>query len=55
MYLKDVSTRKDEKVVAELDVESMGKDRLSRICANLDEEAASFCGRTFDGIGFLYL
>lgn len=33
-------------------VESMGKDQVSRICAVLDEEVASFRGRTFDGMGF---
>ena len=55
MYLMGVSTRKVEKVVAELGVESMSKDQVSRMCAVLDEEVASFRERTFADMKFPYL
>lgn len=55
MYLKGVSTRKVERIVATLGVESMSADQVSRICSVLDEEVDSFRSRRFDNMQFAYL
>ena len=44
MWAAGVSTRKVEAVAADLGLESMGRSRVSRLCAGLDEEVAELRG-----------
>jgi transposase-like protein len=48
-YTKGVSTRKVERLVEQLGVESMSKNQVSRICQALDELVEAFRNRPFEG------
>jgi transposase-like protein len=55
MYVAGVSTRKVEKVAAEMGVESLSASQVSRLCAVLDDEVSAFTTRVFEGVEFPYL
>lgn len=44
MWAAGISTRKVEKVMADMGIESMSRSRVSRLCANLDGEVAELKG-----------
>ena len=48
-YVKGVSTRKVEDLVAALGLEGISKSEVSRICARLDEQVEAFRGRPLLG------
>ncbi|MGH3427155.1 MAG: IS256 family transposase, partial [Mycobacteriales bacterium] len=48
-YTNGVSTRKVERLVEQLGVESMSKSQVSRICAALDERVEAFRDRPLEG------
>src|SRR4051812_28217828 len=48
LYLAGVSTRRVEKAVAQLGVESMSKSQVSKLCAELDELVEAFRTRPLD-------
>lgn len=48
-YVNGVSTRKVDRLVSELGVAGMGKDRVSRICSELDEQVSAFLSRPLEG------
>jgi len=48
-YVNGVSTRKVERLVAQLGVEGMSKSQVSRICQGLDERAEAFRSRPLEG------
>jgi len=48
-YVNGVSTRKVERLAAQLGIEGISKSTVSRICAGLDERAAAFRGRPLGG------
>ncbi len=49
-YVNGVSTRKVERLVEQLGVESMSKSQVSRICQALDERVKAFCNRPLEGV-----
>ena len=49
MYVMGISTRKVEAVAGELDVRSMSKSQVSRLCECLDAEVDAFRRQRFDG------
>ena len=55
MYVNGVSTRKVEKVAAEMGFESLSSSQVSRMCATLDEEVAGLRSARFSGMRFPYL
>ena len=53
-YVNGVSTRKVDRLVTELGIEGMTKDRVSALCRGLDESVAAFRERPLEG-AFPYL
>jgi transposase-like protein len=49
LYLAGVSTRRVEKAVAQLGVESMSRSQVSKLCGELDELVEAFRTRPLDG------
>jgi putative transposase len=50
-YVKGVSTRKVDRLVEQLAIEGMTKDRVSALCRGLNEQVEAFRGRPLDGAG----
>jgi transposase-like protein len=48
-YVNGVSTRKVERLAAQLGIEGISKSTVSRICTGLDERAAAFRSRPLEG------
>jgi putative transposase len=48
-YVNGVSTRKVERLVEQLGIQGMSKDRVSRMCRDLDEHVEAFRSRPLDG------
>jgi putative transposase len=48
-YVNGVSTRKVDRIVEELGISGMSKDRVSAICKGLDEKVAAFRERPLEG------
>ncbi len=48
-YVNGVSTRKVDRLVSQLGIANMSKDRVSAMCRGLDEHVATFRGRNLDG------
>jgi putative transposase len=48
-YVNGVSTRKVDRLVEQLGIDGMTKDRVSGICRALDEQVELFCGRPLEG------
>jgi putative transposase len=48
-YVNGVSTRKVDRLVSQLGIANMTKDRVSAMCRGLDEQVAAFRERTLDG------
>jgi transposase-like protein len=48
-YVNGVSTRKVDRLVEQLGIEGMTKDRVSAICRALDEQVELFCSRPLEG------
>jgi putative transposase len=48
-YVNGVSTRKVDRLVAQLGLQGMTKDQVSRLCRGLDEQVRSFCARPLEG------
>src|SRR5205823_7683191 len=48
-YVNGVSTRKVERLVEQLGVQSLSKDQVSRLCQGLDEEVRLFRERPLEG------
>jgi transposase-like protein len=48
-YVNGVSTRKVDRLVEQLGIEGMGKDRVSRLCRALDEQVEAFRSRPLEG------
>jgi transposase-like protein len=48
-YVNGVSTRKVDRLVEQLGIDGMTKDRVSAICRALDEQVELFCGRPLEG------
>jgi transposase-like protein len=48
-YVNGVSTRKVDRLVEQLGIEGMSKDRVSAMCRGLDEQVELFRGRPFGG------
>jgi len=48
-YVNGVSTRKVDRLVEQLGVEGMTKDRVSAMCRSLDEQVGLFRGRPLQG------
>jgi putative transposase len=55
LYLAGVSTRRVEKAVAQLGVESMSKSQVSKLCAELDELVEAFRTRPLDASPYPFL
>ena len=55
MYVQGVSTRKVQKVAAELGVDRMSRSQVSRICEALDEEVGELLSRGLHGMATPYL
>ncbi|MDD6565698.1 MAG: IS256 family transposase [Parafannyhessea umbonata] len=55
MWVSGVSTRKVERVAAEMGVERMSRGRVSRLCASLDEEVSELRGCDLSGSEWPYL
>jgi putative transposase len=53
-YVNGVSTRKVDRLVEQLGIEGMTKDRVSALCRNLDEQVELFRCRPLEG-GYPYL
>jgi transposase-like protein len=53
-YVNGVSTRKVDRLVEQLGISSMSKDRVSALCRDLDERVDAFRGRPLEG-AFPYL
>ena len=53
-YVNGVSTRKVDRLVEELGIAGMSKDRVSRLCRDLDERVEAFRNRPLEGT-FPYL
>ena len=54
-YVNGVSTRKVERLVEQLGIQSMGKDQVSRLCQGLDEQVAAFRERPLHDARYPYL
>lgn len=54
-YVRGLSTRKIEKVADALDFAGLSPSRVSRMTAELDEEAEALLSKTYDGAEFPYL
>ena len=54
-YVNGVSTRKVERLVEQLGIQSMGKDQVSRLCRGLDEQVAAFRERPLHDARYPYL
>ena len=48
-YVNGVSTRKVDRLVEELGISGMDKDRVSRLCRDLDERVDAFRNRPLEG------
>jgi len=48
-YVNGVSTRKVDRLVEQLGIQGMSKDRVSRLCRNLDEHVQEFRSRPLQG------
>jgi putative transposase len=48
--LAGVSTRKVERLVEQLGIDGMTKDRVSAICRALDEQVELFCQRPLEAL-----
>jgi transposase-like protein len=48
-YINGVSTRKVDRLVEQLGIQGMDKDRVSRLCRELDEHVEQFRTRPLDG------
>jgi putative transposase len=48
-YVNGVSTRKVDRLVAQLGLQGMSKDQVSRLCGGLDEQVRSFRERPLEG------
>ena len=48
-YINGVSTRKVDRLVEELGISGMNKDRVSRLCRDLDERVEAFRNRPLEG------
>jgi len=48
-YVNGVSTRKVERLVAQLGIESMSRSTVSRLCKTLDEQVRIFRERPLEG------
>jgi transposase-like protein len=48
-YVNGVSTRKVDRLVEQLGIQGMSKDRVSRLCCDLDEHVEQFCSRPLQG------
>ena len=48
-YVNGVSTRKVDRLVSQLGISGMSKDRVSAICRGLDERVAAFRQRPIEG------
>ncbi len=48
-YVNGVSTRKVDRLVEQLGISSMSKDRVSALCKSLDERVAAFRSRPLEG------
>jgi Transposase, Mutator family len=48
-YVNGVSTRKVDRLVAQLGLQGMGKDQVSRLCRGLDEQVRVFRERPLEG------
>jgi putative transposase len=48
-YVNGVSTRKVDRLVEQLGIEGMTKDRVSAMCRGLDEQVRAFCERPLEG------
>ena len=55
MYINGVSTRRVEKVAAEMGFEQLSSSQVSRMCATLDEEVVGLRSARFSGMRFPYL
>lgn len=55
MWVSGVSTRKVERVAAEMGVESMSRSRVSRLCSSLDAEVSALRGRDLSSSEWPYL
>jgi len=49
-YVNGVSTRKVDRLVEELGIAGMSKDRVSALCRGLDERVTAFRSRPLDGV-----
>ncbi len=54
-YINGVSTRKVERLVEQLGIAAMGKDQVSRLCGQLDEQVTAFRERPLEGAHYPYL
>ena len=50
-YLAEVSTRRMDKLVKTLGIDSLSKSQVSRMAADLDEQVAAFRHRRLDEAG----
>ncbi|MHB8490874.1 MAG: IS256 family transposase [Solirubrobacteraceae bacterium] len=48
-YVNGVSTRKVDRLVSQLGIEGMSKDRVSALCRSLDEQVEAFRSRPLEG------
>ena len=48
-YVNGVSTRKVDRLVEQLGIDGMTKDRVSALCRGLDEQVEAFCQRPLEG------
>ncbi|MEA2187382.1 MAG: putative transposase [Solirubrobacteraceae bacterium] len=48
-YINGVSTRKVDRLVEQLGIHGMTKDRVSAICRGLDDQVRAFCDRPLEG------
>src|SRR6516164_3699331 len=48
-YVNGVSTRKVDRLVEQLGIDGMTKDRVSAMCRALDERVEAFCQRPLEG------
>jgi putative transposase len=48
-YVNGVSTRKVDRLVEQLGIHGMSKDRVSALCRSLDDQVQAFCDRPLEG------
>jgi putative transposase len=48
-YVNGISTRRVDRLVAQLGIAGMSKDQVSRLCRGLDEQVRVFCERPLEG------